>query len=104
MNGFGRHSAQVLDSIGNNYRSVSSDNHVAMDCGIMLAIGGFFMIAYIVLLQIKTTSVKLVKLPAGASTSTRPDPLYFKKLGVSVCEPRNPGFAGRADRPFAGPS
>ena len=61
---YGVTGTQVLDSIGNNYKSISSDNNVAMDCGIMLAIGGVFMIAYIVLLQIKTTSVKLVKLPA----------------------------------------
>jgi len=39
-----------------------------------------------------------------ADVATRPDPLYFKKLGVTVCEFRNPGFAGRADRPFSGPS
>jgi len=36
--------------------------------------------------------------------TTRPDPLYFKKLGVSVCESRNPGLAARADRPCSGPS
>jgi hypothetical protein len=31
---------QVLDSIGNNYKSVSSTDTVALDCGILLAIGG----------------------------------------------------------------
>jgi hypothetical protein len=36
--------------------------------------------------------------------TTRPDPLYFKTLGVTVCESENPGLAGRANRPFSGPS
>jgi hypothetical protein len=36
----------------------------------------------------------LVRLP------TRPDPLYFKRLGVSVCESLIPRLTGRADRPF----
>jgi hypothetical protein len=59
-----RHWAAVLDSIGNNYQSISSADTVAMDCGIMLAIGAAFMLCYVVLLQIKTTSAKAIRLPA----------------------------------------
>jgi hypothetical protein len=36
--------------------------------------------------------------------ATRPDTIYFEKLGVSVCESRIPGFAGRADQQFSGHS
>jgi hypothetical protein len=37
------------------------------------------------------------------STSTRLDPLYFEKLGASVCGYWIPRLAGRAQRPFSGP-
>jgi len=39
----------------------------------------------------------------GRVPATRSDPLYFKTLGVSVCESRIPRLAGRADRPVSGP-
>jgi hypothetical protein len=48
--------------------------------------------------------VDLIRLKVGPGPTTRPDPLYFKKLGVPVCESRNPGLAGRTDRPCSGPS
>jgi len=36
--------------------------------------------------------------------TTCPDPRYFQRLRVSVCESRIPRLAGRADRSFSGPS
>mmetsp|Transcript_19713 Transcript_19713/g.49424 ORF Transcript_19713/g.49424 Transcript_19713/m.49424 type:complete len:298 (+) Transcript_19713:1-894(+) len=60
---YGVTGTQVLDSIGDNYKSIESKDNVSMDCMIMLIIGGVFMIAYFVVLQIKTTKAKAVKLP-----------------------------------------
>jgi hypothetical protein len=36
----------------------------------------------------------------SSPSTTRPDPVCFKELGVSVCESRYPGLAGQADRPI----
>jgi ABC-type multidrug transport system ATPase subunit len=60
---YGRTGKQVLDSLGDNYQSISSANNVGKDVGIMLAIGAVFMLMHIYLLTKKTKAVKLVKSP-----------------------------------------
>jgi hypothetical protein len=57
---------------------------------------------YITALAGSTTGSALV-IMSKVGTTTRPYPLYVKRLGVSVCKSRIPGLAGRADRPFPGP-
>ena len=53
---------------------------------------------------LKVSPAKAILAGGVLRTTTRPDPLLFQKLGVSVCESRIPRLAGRADRPFQGVS
>ena len=43
---YGRNGDQVLDSLGENYTIISSDNTTAMDFGIIIAIGVVFQFGY----------------------------------------------------------
>lgn len=61
---FGATGKQVLNSIGRNYKSISSDDTTALDVGVMLAIGVVFTIVYVVLLVSKSTAAKVVRLPS----------------------------------------
>jgi len=58
---FGVESDQVLESIGSNYRAISSKNTLATDFGIMLAIGAVFKLFFFVTFYTKCLKVTSVK-------------------------------------------
>mmetsp|Transcript_16122 Transcript_16122/g.22265 ORF Transcript_16122/g.22265 Transcript_16122/m.22265 type:complete len:621 (+) Transcript_16122:56-1918(+) len=60
---FGRTGYQVLDSMGRTYESLSSDDNVLRDVLIMLAIGAFYKIQYIVLLLVKAAAHRVPSPP-----------------------------------------
>jgi hypothetical protein len=60
---YGAAGKQVLKSLQNNYQIITTSNTAGIDCAILLAMGSFFTICYVVLLQVKlTSSAKAVKL------------------------------------------
>jgi ABC-type multidrug transport system ATPase subunit len=64
---FGATGKQVLNSIGRNYKSISSEDTTGLDVGVMLSIGAFFMLTYVVLLVSKSTAAKVVRLPPSSN-------------------------------------
>lgn len=57
---YGHTGKQVLDSIGATYKSVSSDDTVAMDCAYIFIIAIVFKLSSILLLQKKSMNVKTI--------------------------------------------
>ena len=70
---YGKTGDQVLDSIGLLFPGMSSENTLAMDCGVMIAIGAFFKLGYVVLLLLKVRKVATPKdAPPAALTPPAP--------------------------------
>eukprot|EP00937_MAST-01D_sp_MAST-1D-sp2_P001512 g1512.t1 len=85
QNCFGYTGAQVLESIGKNFQVVEAKNNLAMDFGIVAAIGIFFKVQYMVVLMLKVRQSSRVHAPGNAPVA---------KVAVAPGEPQDASVPG----------
>ena len=56
MDCYGRTGEQILESLGKNYDAVTANNEVAMNFGVIIAIGVSYQIGYMVLAAMKASN------------------------------------------------
>ena len=65
---YGFYGTQVLDSVGETYKSISSDDHLTEDFLIIIAIGLFFKLGGIFMIVSDCMSSSSIHRPAAAAT------------------------------------